>query len=472
MLNWLDLEFQTRLQGLGREAAGEVARPGKESLAHHLAAWRLERLAWTLQRARNTAFYRRWPEISSELIATLESEAQNAWPAPTTALNPESLTDLTRALEERLDAALRQLPMTDPGELAANPDLFLAVSHSDVAGVVTIPTSGSTGQAKRIYSSEADLRNVEDFYYFGMRNLVNPVLGDRVALLMSGDRPGSVGDMLTRALGRWPLPCLVPGFPPLGRPELINWLVDLLDWGPTCLVGVPAQVLALTRHSLGQKLAETTRSVLLSGDVAPRALIEALEDELPLAKVFLHYGQTEFGLGGAVECRFHLGPHVREADIIVEIVDPVGRPLQPGQIGEMILTSLSREAMPLIRYRTGDLGAFALGVCPCGSVFRRIRTFGRLADQIVWPDGSTLPLWKISEILYGLPGLVSFQAFRPQPPESRLKLQVTAKNGPNELTDRALHELLAGRAWEITYLEASLAQTHPTGKQILHQGPN
>jgi phenylacetate-coenzyme A ligase PaaK-like adenylate-forming protein len=413
----------------------------------------LERLAQTLELARKTAFYRPIDPILTEMAEFLKIAALSPLPAP--------------ALEEKLAQVLAGLPLTEPASVAENPDLFLAVSQSDVAGVVTVPTSGSTGQAKRIYSTEADLKNTEDFYYFGMREMVSPADRDRVALLMSGLRPGSVGDMLTRALGRWPIECQVPGFVPLGRPEFLDWFMELILWRPTCLVAVPAQALALANHELGPKLGRTVRSTLLSGDVAPQSLIQTIERRLPYAKVFLHYGQTEFGLGGAVECRHHLGPHFREADIALEILGPEGQNLSPGEVGEMVLTSLSREAMPLIRYRTGDMGSVALGVCPCGSVFRRIKTFGRAADRVVWPDGRSLDLWKIGEILYGLPGLSRYKAIGPQAPDYRLKLEATTRLGPSALAEKALRDLLADLPWEITY-STSLDEAGPTtGKQTL-----
>ncbi|MDR1577253.1 MAG: AMP-binding protein [Deltaproteobacteria bacterium] len=476
MLPWLDQEFKTRLQTRQLWPLETVPTNNGNSerarLAHSLAQWRVQGLAWTLKRAENSAFYGSKSSVNTpakrNYLADLTNLAQTLEGIP--------LDQPAQALEERLYEILSQPPLTDPAEVAQNPDLFLAVSQSDVAGVVTVPTSGSTGQAKRIYSTEADLRNTEAFYHYGVRNLVSPDRPDRVALLMSGTRPGGVGDLLGRALKSWPMEFSVPGFPPLGKPEFIDWFRELNDWRPTCLVGVPAQVLALARHDQNygqnQGLAQTVRAILLSGDVAPKGLIRALENSFPLAKAFLHYGQTEFGLAGAVECRFHLGPHFREADIILEILAPNGQRQPAGKIGEMVLTSLSREAMPLIRYRTGDLGAIAVGDCPCGSIFRRIKTFGRLADQVVWRDGQSLRFWEISQILYNLPGLVGFKALAPQEPDDRLTLLVNAQggaNGDDGSTERALGKLLAGRNWEIIYEDERSVQGQATGKQILYK---
>ncbi|MDR1871845.1 MAG: AMP-binding protein [Deltaproteobacteria bacterium] len=446
--NWLEREFMNRLKRLGlKEPSGDIALS--------LATFRAQRLIQTLTLALSAVFYRSHSLALTE-AKTILSQALKAHLAA---------SELDAALME----AVKALPFTEPSDLAANPDLFLAVSQSDVAGVVTVPTSGSTGEAKRIYSTFADLRNTEDFYYFGMRYMVSPKGKDLVALLMSGDRPGSVGDMLKRALERWPIEVKVPGFAPLGRPEFLEWFKGLISLKPTCLVGVPAQVLALANHELGQELTKTVKVVLLSGDVAPQTLVKAIESRLQKAKVFLHYGQTEFGLGGAVECPNRMGPHLREADLILEILDPHNQRVPPGEIGAMVITSLSREAMPLIRYRTGDLGSFVIGECPCGSIFRRIKTYGRLADRIAWPNGQTLDLWRIGEILYGVQGLVNYQALSPKEPDYILQLTVTSPKGPEPKIIKALEALLADQPWAIAWRESLSGQTEPTGKQVLRR---
>ena len=74
------------------------------------------------------------------------------------------------------------------------------------------------------------------------------------------------------------------------------------------------------------------------------------------------------GLAGAVTCPAFQGMHLRENDILAEIVDQAGNPLPAGCWGELVITTLQAEAMPLIRYRTGDYTRFYAEPCPCGSV--------------------------------------------------------------------------------------------------------
>ncbi len=148
------------------------------------------------------------------------------------------------------------------------------------------------------------------------------------------------------------------------------------------LVGLPGQVLALVRHPAAIMLPPgRIRSVLLSADYVPDAVVREI-GRVWGCPVFNHYGMTEMGLGGGVDCRALTGYHLREADLYFEIVDPVdGRPLPEGESGEVVFTTLTRRGMPLIRYRTGRPGRFSPGTMslrlgaaasrPCARAFGR-----------------------------------------------------------------------------------------------------
>jgi len=98
-------------------------------------------------------------------------------------------------------------------------------------------------------------------------------------------------------------------------------------------------------------------------------------------KLYPHYGSRECGLGGAVTCPAFEGMHLRENHIIAEIIDGDGNVLQDGAYGELVITTIGMEAMPLIRYRTGDFTRI-LPPCPCGGVTKRIDTVSRREGQI------------------------------------------------------------------------------------------
>jgi phenylacetate-coenzyme A ligase PaaK-like adenylate-forming protein len=127
--------------------------------------------------------------------------------------------------------------------------------------------------------------------------------------------------------------------------------------------------------------------------------------------VYDHYGATEMGLGGGVDCRARSGYHAREADLYFEIVDPVtGRPVPDGETGEVVFTTLTREAMPLVRYRTGDMSRFVPGPCGCGTVLKRMAHIDeRVAGRITLPGGATVCQGDFDEALLLIEGLDDFK---------------------------------------------------------------
>ena len=96
------------------------------------------------------------------------------------------------------------------------------------------------------------------------------------------------------------------------------------------------------------------------------------------------YGLSEIiGPGVASECSAQAGLHIFEDHFYPEIIDPQTlAPVPDGQEGELVLTTLSKRAMPMIRYRTRDITAFYTGTCPCGRTIRRIRRIGRRSDDM------------------------------------------------------------------------------------------
>jgi phenylacetate-CoA ligase len=117
------------------------------------------------------------------------------------------------------------------------------------------------------------------------------------------------------------------------------------------------------------------------------------------------------GLGGGVDCRARAGYHLREADLLFEIIDPVtGRPVPDGESGEVVFSTLTRQAMPLLRYRTGDLSRIIPEPCPCGTSLRRMdHVDERLGGRITLPGGQTLLQADFDEALLPIEGLADFK---------------------------------------------------------------
>lgn len=437
---WLDLRLAQRLAGLMpasalRERDGVYAMPPWEELLLALRRWQVRQLrANFLNIASNSLGYRKklGKDALPGLMLALEETAASA------SGEMEFPEEKAAFLEEATAAALRHLPFTTPEELAEAPESFLSISQGDVSGIISLPTSGtSTGQGKRVFCSEEDLQETADFFRHGMQYMVRPGRDDQVALLMSGGRPGSVGSLFLRAMRDLGVPCIVPGFVPPGKKGEDSMVRRLIDVGPTCLVGVPGQMLLLARHEQAPELARTVHSVLLSGDSVMPPTRKAIAAGLQ-AEVFVHYGLTETGLGGAVECREHAGCHMREADLIHEIVDEEGKPVEKGRWGEIVITTLTRKAMPLLRYRTGDEGRILPGPCGCASVLGRLQARGRMSQRLSLPDGSALRITDLDKALYALPYVQSYTpVVQGEGRDQRLKLLIRAAEGAG---DAALFE--------------------------------
>lgn len=119
------------------------------------------------------------------------------------------------------------------------------------------------------------------------------------------------------------------------------------------------------------------------------------------------YGLSElYGPGVAMECEFQNGLHIWTDEFLAETIDPeTGEVLEPGKKGELVFTMLTREAMPLLRYRTRDLAAISLEECECGRYHARImRVSGRSDDMLIIGGVNVFPS-QIEEVLFKTPEL-------------------------------------------------------------------
>jgi len=332
-----------------------------------------------------------------------------------------------------------RIPFTNPLDLADHPFGFLAVPQADVARVVTLRTSGSTGKAKRLFFTEEDLELTVDFFHRGMSTLVRP--GQRVMVLLPGELAGSVGDLLVRGLARMDVHALAYG--PVRDP--LHAAHAIASFGASCLVGIPTQALAVARSRAGAAIGKgRIESVLLSTDYVPGSLVEALEKVWD-CRVFNHYGMTEMGLGGGVECEALDGYHLREADLYFEVVDhQTGEACPDGVMGEVVFTTLTRRGMPLIRYKTGDMARTIPQPCPCGTSLRRMeRVKGRWEGAVSLGPETTLTLSDMDEALFRLPGLLDYRAAISKGREGRVWLNIDAhKEEGDGLTEREVLAML------------------------------
>ncbi|WBF65984.1 AMP-binding protein [Desulfovibrio subterraneus] len=358
----------------------------------------------------------------------------------------------------RTPADLAMLPRSTADDIRNFGADMVCVSQDEIARVVTLDTSGTSGRPKRIFFGQDDLWRTTEFFTTGMQAVA--CAGDTVMALLPDERPSSVGRLLAQSvinMGARPLSgSMTRGAEALAVQAMEEWV--------NVVVGSPMHLraFALGWKSLGYP-AGLIHTVLLCWDAIPEAVVDLLHDILG-CRVLTHWGMTETGLGGALACAEGRGMHLRETDLLVEVADPETGSLVPdGTWGEIVVTTLCRTAMPLVRYRTGDYGRILCGPCPCGSPLRRMdRTPGRLQDDIVLPAGGTgsvtvtdigtdtgngigtegtLRLIDLDEALLPLYGLAEYEAGWHEPPGYTTKN--TAGHSTPELVEECVVPVLS-----------------------------
>jgi phenylacetate-CoA ligase len=162
----------------------------------------------------------------------------------------------------------------------------------------------------------------------------------------------------------------------------------LRDFGAQVLTSTPSYALAIAQavREAGIEVDELRLELgLFGGEPFTDEMRAQVERELGLTAL-MFYGLSEMcGPGVAAECPARAGLHVQEDHFLLEVVDPdSGTVLGDREEGELVFTTLAKEALPLIRYRTGDVGSVTTEPCECGRTLARIRSLrGRLDDMLI-----------------------------------------------------------------------------------------
>lgn len=286
---------------------------------------------------------------------------------------------------------LQTLPFTTEKMLADMPGRFLLTSQAEVSRVISGATSGTTGPAKRVFYTERDTEHTVGFFAAGISEML--AAGDKCFIAFPFTGPFGLGDLIVKAVER------LGGIPVrAGFGQTWGEMLSLLEeTQPETYIGFPVTLLSLIRL-YGDNF--PIKRALISGDACPAGVLAELEKALG-SKLYPHYGSRECGLGGAVTCQAFEGMHLRENHIIPEIIDEQGNVLPDGQYGELVITTIGADAMPLIRYRTGDYTCI-LPPCPCGGVTKRIDTVSRKMGVV--------SIEKLDSALLQIPTLVDYRA--------------------------------------------------------------
>ena len=192
--------------------------------------------------------------------------------------------------------------------------------------------------------------------------------------------------------------------------------------------------------------------------------------------VYNSYGLSEMnGPGVAFECAYKTGMHVWEDAFLVEIIDPETlRPVTDGEEGELVFTTLRREATPLLRYRTRDLTSFIPGPCSCGRTHRRIaRIKGRTDDMLIINGVNVFPS-QIEEVIMKLPEIGTNYLIVVEKTGALDKLTVQTEVGADIFSDDT-RDLNAIRQRIRDHLKASISispvvELHEPGVLPVHEG--
>jgi phenylacetate-CoA ligase len=183
----------------------------------------------------------------------------------------------------------------------------------------------------------------------------------------------------------------------------------LKDFGVTTLACTPsyAMLIAETAESMGIDVRSLPLKYGVFGaEPWSEAMRTQLEDAMGIKAIDI-YGLSEvMGPGVASECLCQHGLHVFEDHFIIEIIDPATlEPVADGETGEVVFTTLTKEGIPVVRYRTRDISRIIPGECACGRTFRRMeRVTGRTDDMLIIRGVNVYPS-QIEQVLMGIPGV-------------------------------------------------------------------
>ncbi len=294
---------------------------------------------------------------------------------------------------------LRRLPFTMGNDLKEGYPLpLLSVPEENVVRIHA--SSGTTGKRKVLAYTQKDLDIWFDMFArcYEMAGLTTK---DRVQIAVGyGVWTAGMGFQLgCERFGAMAIP-VGPG----NIDMQCQFLVDLQSTVFCCTASM-ALLMAEEIHKRGIKDQINLKKVILGSERCSSAMRAKIMDLLGLEDMFDITGMTElYGPGNGLDCSKHEGIHYWADKFILEILDPETlEPVEDGEVGEMVVTTLCKEAAPLIRYRTRDLTRKIAKPCSCGNIlFMHDRIMGRSDDMIILKGVNIYP-GQIDEVLSSIP---------------------------------------------------------------------
>lgn len=303
---------------------------------------------------------------------------------------------------------ITKLPLTGRDDLQRENRAFLAVPEHNVAEVVS--TTGTTGEPAFIALTGNDLERLacneeKSLSLTGVRS------GDSFHIAVTSDNLFIAGMAYCSGLRRLGASVARTG------PQSALRHIDLIKkLRPTGIVSVPSLIIQIVHYAktMGLDVRELgLKKIVLIGDTIRNidfstnplgSLIESAFGRICYSTYGITEGQVSF-----CECRHRTGLHSHPALVLTEIVDDKGRSLPDGLTGEVVLTTLQTEGMPLIRYRTGDMSFKISGQCACGRASARLCYIIGRKDHRLKIKGVTLYPKTIENAIYEISDVVNHQ---------------------------------------------------------------
>ncbi len=295
---------------------------------------------------------------------------------------------------------LKHLPFTMKQDLRENyPYGLFAVPLREVVRVHS--SSGTTGMATVVGYSKNDIKN--------WSNLIARILcaagltSDDVVQIAFGYGLFTGGFGLHYGAER-----LGASVIPISAGNTRRQIQIMQDFKTTALVCTPSYALKMADVMMEMGVNPhglSLRYGLFGAEPWSESMRKEINDRLGI-KATDNYGLSEvMGPGVAGECQECNGLHINEDHFLAEVLDPdTLEPVEPGEIGELVITTLTKEAFPVIRYRTRDLTRLLTDPCPCGRTFHRMsRVLGRTDDMLIIKGVNVFPT-QIESILFSIEG--------------------------------------------------------------------
>ena len=298
---------------------------------------------------------------------------------------------------------IRKIPFTTKADLRDNYPFGLVGGNMEEA-IRIHSSSGTTGHPTVVVYSRHDIDSWSNMI---ARNMY--MVGCRKSDVFQNS---SGYGMFTGGLGfQYGAEALGATTVPAAAGNSKRQIMFIKDFGTTCLHAIPSYAIRLAEvfREEGVDPASTKLHTLFIGAEPHTDEQRRRIERLLGVKAYNSFGMTEMnGPGVAFECKEQDGMHLWEDNYIVEIVNPdTLEPVPDGEIGEMVLTTLDRTMMPILRYRTRDLTRIIPGQCKCGRTHRRIdRIKGRTDDMFIIKGVNVFPM-QVEKILVKYPGLGS-----------------------------------------------------------------